>query len=64
MSDWTNDENEKRKLCTAAVHIEKTFPCKGINCNMRPLICENCAYISSDDPKLLICKMCRVTERM
>ena len=31
---------------------------------MRPFICNNCAYHSSAEPKVLICKMCRVTEKM
>ena len=31
---------------------------------MRPLLCKNCAFKSEDDKKVLICKMCRVTEKM
>ena len=31
---------------------------------MRPYICKNCAYNSSENAKAMICKMCRVTEKM
>ena len=66
MQDHVKSENAAPEKCTGYKHLDpkKTFECQGSNCNMKPIICKRCAFESLDDKTKLICKMCRVTEKM
>ena len=33
-------------------------------CNMKPFLCDNCAYVSCEDASIKFCNMCRITEQM
>ena len=61
--------NELAKAsCKPPTHIlSETFECQFENCNMKPILCRNCAFKSANITSgvgSLICKLCRVTERM
>ena len=64
--DRYKSEDSAVEKCTGYRHLDpkKTFECQGSNCNMRPIICKRCAFESLDKSSNLICKMCRVTEKM
>ena len=43
----------------------ETFQCmfRG-NCELRPLLCPNCSYVSPLDPRLRFCKRCYVSAKL
>ena len=36
----------------------------GENCNIRPELCQNCAYLINEEKGTYTCKLCKVTENM
>ena len=60
-----SNKPEKKLICQGHSHIDKNiFKCMGLNCNLAPNICSNCAYPSKEDKNRLTCKLCCVTEKM
>ena len=49
--------------CKPPYHVDEQFPCERENCNIRPFLCKGCAYTSNKD-NALMCRLCRVTEKM
>ena len=52
--------------CTPPNHIfnDNVFECQYSNCSMKPYICRNCSYKSVKNLQMILCKLCKVTERM
>ena len=45
-------------------HLDEKFQCMGDNCNIRPDLCHNCAYLIDEEKGTYTCKLCKVTENM
>ena len=51
--------------CTKQRHIQKhLYNCQRPNCNLKPLLCDECAFTSSDFQAVKMCKLCHVSDHM
>ena len=76
VTSFSEEENSKilrnglRKkagfICTVNNHAypDAAYQCENEFCNVKPLICSNCALISYKYRAIKLCRLCRVTESM